>query len=451
MSTVIIDRLLRLLRGPAPIYLAAIVLARLGAMLLIPLYTRKLSPDEYGDFALAQSVLSFLPLVFTLGLISAVPKFYYREADREAGRENAGSVALWLAVFTITFALLSSTGVNLFLTTGNDHLRYLLTCINVAAAGAALASVPDMFFRSAQRPYLAVSYQLLQFFLQLGLGLLFVLRLGRGLTGAIEALTIAYAVSGLAGLLFIIFYLRGKLNRAVLKQALPFALPFIPHFIANWSLLAADRWAMKLFHLEGELGGYVLAVQLTSPIAMLAAAWNDAETARMGEMFRERGVGGIRAAVPRIRRGYLLVALLPAIALVAATPILSALIGSRFVSALHLVPFMAAFSVIETMYIPNSNVLYYASRTRTIAAITISSALLNVGLNFALIPFLGGTGALIARFTTGVARSVAIWRAAESCLSAADRSSGTPEPAEIVTALDAPSTTTTKSAEDSSR
>jgi O-antigen/teichoic acid export membrane protein len=418
-----VGRSLRVLRGPAPIYLAASILARLGSILLIPMYTRRLSPAEYGDFALGQSILTFLSIVFTLGLISAVPKFYYMDQDRDVGRAQAGSVALWLAVFTIGFAVLTCAGIAAFVKPGGSGVRYLLTCVTIAAAGSALSAVPDMFFRSEQRPYLAASYQLLQFGLQLAAGLFLVIYLGRGLRGAIEALALGYALTGLLALGFIVFYLRGKLSRRILMLALPFALPFLPHFLASWAQLAADRWTMKFFHLENTLGGYVLAVQLTSPIMMVVAAWNDAETARMGELYRSQGIGGIGAALSRIRRNYLLAATVPAVGIVAAIPVLTAVIGARFTSALYFIPIMAAFSVIETTYVPSSNVLYYASRTRTIAGVTMSAAILNVSLNLALIPFFGVTGALGARFITAIARSVVIWRAAQRCLSSAEPSS----------------------------
>lgn len=397
------------------------------------MYTRRLSPDEYGDFALAQSALSFLPLIFTLGLISAVPKFYFAESDRTAGRASAGAVALWLVVFTLVLALATCVGVAVFADPGSGGLlhRYELTCVCVAAAGSAISSVPDIVLRSEQRPYPAALYQLLQFGLQLSLGLLFVLGLGRGLRGAIEAVAVAYAVSGMVGLVFILFSLRGRLDKRILLLALPFALPFMAHFLANWAQMAADRWTMKAFHLEAALGGYVLAVQLTSPIAMIVAAWNDVESARMGEISRASGVLGLAGAARRVRMGYFLVSCLPAVGIVVCLPVLSAFVGDRFVWALRLVPLMALFSVIEAMYVPSSNILYYASRTRTIAMVTISSALLNITLNLGLIPFFGVHGAMAARLLTAITRSAVIWRAAQWSLRTDGSSSAPPSVGEV--------------------
>src|SRR5579862_8778204 len=101
----ILRRVLRAATGPAVIYLIASVLAKAGAFLLIPLYTRKLSREEYGDYALAQTLISILPTLLSLGLFSAVSRFYFEGTDRIAARERVGGVARWLVLITLATAL----------------------------------------------------------------------------------------------------------------------------------------------------------------------------------------------------------------------------------------------------------------------------------------------------------------------------------------------------------
>ncbi|MBX3205824.1 MAG: lipopolysaccharide biosynthesis protein [Labilithrix sp.] len=414
----LLQRLLAIIRGPAPVYLVASVLARLGSILLIPLYTRRLSPSEYGDFALAQSIIGFLPVLFTLGLISALPKFYFSEPDRAAARSSAGTVALWLALSTTLLTLLSCIGVLIAAPGGDGGLlhRYELTCICVAAAGSALSTVPDSIYRSEQRPYRAAAYQLTQFALQLTTGLVFVLWLGRGLRGAIEATALGYAITGLLSISFIVVALKGRLNTSVLRTALLFASPFIPHFIAYWVQTSADRWTMKAFHLEDELGGFVLALQLTAPIGMALVAWNDVDTARLGEISRSGGVPAMARHASRLRLRYFLVGSLVAIGLLASLPILGLLVGSRFVPALRLSPLLAATIIIDGLFYPNSNILYYTSRTRAIALTTMLAAALSIVFSIAFVPLLGAWGAILARLLTATTRTTVMWRLANRLL-----------------------------------
>ncbi len=61
------SRLSSLWRSPAAVYLAAVVLSRAGAFLLIPLYTRRLTLEEYGQYALFLTLLAFLSTLIVRG------------------------------------------------------------------------------------------------------------------------------------------------------------------------------------------------------------------------------------------------------------------------------------------------------------------------------------------------------------------------------------------------
>src|ERR1700746_554564 len=84
------QRARRRVLGPAGIYFGATLLARAGAVLLIPIYTRRLTREEYGDYALAQTMIAFLPTLLSLGLLSAMARYYYDDKDVAASRDKAG-------------------------------------------------------------------------------------------------------------------------------------------------------------------------------------------------------------------------------------------------------------------------------------------------------------------------------------------------------------------------
>ena len=121
-------------------------------------------------------------------------------------------------------------------------------------------------------------------------------------------------------------------------------------------------------------------------------------------------------ALPGVTRSYLVAALVPAVLTILALPVAAWIVGSKFAEALFLVPFLAGVQLVETFYFPNALVLFYAQRTRTIATITVTAGLLNVGLNALLTPLLGVPGALASRYLTGAARSGATWARGRQCL-----------------------------------
>lgn len=403
--------------GPAGIYFAATVLARAGAIALVPLYTRRLTPEEYGDYALAQTVIVMLPTFLSAGLLSSMARYYYDGKDLAAARIKAAGAARWMALFTLTAALLAQVTILLVVPPHRVGLggRWELSCMLWAGAGAAFASVPATYLRITQRPLAAAAFQLGQFLSNTGAGIVLVAVLQRRLRGSIEASALAYVVDGTVGLVFLLVVLKGPMTRAVLREALRFSLPFVPHFAANQLQQISDRWTLKFDGQQAQLGGYALAGQVIAPTFMAVIAWNDADTPRMGERFREGGLPLIRRHIGTTRRNYLLAAAVPGILATLALPLIAVVVGGRFTAALTLVPWMAASMLVETLYFPYANVVFFANRTSVVPKITIAAGLLNVGLNIVLIRRFGVGGAIVSRALSMGFRSAAMWWAAHRC------------------------------------
>ena len=226
---------LRRVVGPAGIYFAATLLARAGAILLIPLYTRRLGRDEYGDLALAQTIVAFLPTFLSLGLLSAMSRYYYDDKDVAASREKAAAAARSMVLVTLALGGVVELLIVTFAPAGRVGLagRYELSCVLVAGVGSSFAATPAIYLRAAQRPIAAAAFQVGQFLSNIVSGLVLVVVLDRHLRGAIEASALAYGADGLFGLAFIAVALKGRVTLARLRESLRFSLPFVPHFAAN--------------------------------------------------------------------------------------------------------------------------------------------------------------------------------------------------------------------------
>jgi O-antigen/teichoic acid export membrane protein len=116
---------------------------------------------------------------------------------------------------------------------------------------------------------------------------------------------------------------------------------------------------------------------------------------------------------------YLLAAVLPALGLVLLLPAAAWVVGDRYSQALWVVPLLAASVVIEALYYPCVNVLFYCKSTKVIPVITASAGLLNLGLNIMAIPWFGVLGAIASRLVSVGYRSGAMWLASRGCLAEA--------------------------------
>ena len=73
----------------AGIYGVAIVLTRIGGLLLLPFYWQKLEPADFGVIGLAQMVTLFLSPVLSLGLYDAVQRLFHKWSDEARPRHLA--------------------------------------------------------------------------------------------------------------------------------------------------------------------------------------------------------------------------------------------------------------------------------------------------------------------------------------------------------------------------
>ncbi len=405
-----LSRPLALWKSPAAIYLGAAILSRAASLFLIPLYTRRLTVEEYGRYALFLTLLAFLSTFLSAGLLSAIPTEYFSDKDHAVGKRRASEVSRWIALLVLGGATLSLVGAGLFAANDPTSLfgRKTLSLAIVGSAGMAIGTVPWTLLRSEQRPYPAAAFQLLEFTTMTGAGLLLVLVLRRGYEGAIEAAALAPAVNALAALIYIWRLPKSGLHLKRLRAALRFALPFLPHFVAGWLLGASDLWILRRAGFALELGSYSLAAQVVAPVSMVITAWNLHMAAEMGACFRADGIPGMRSRLPGVRLTYIASAVVPGVALLLGLPLVASVVGERFESAIVFVPFLVLAILPNALYFADFQILYYSGRSWRIAGATVAAAVLTVVVGLLVIPRYGAYGAVAARVTGALVRSLVV-------------------------------------------
>jgi len=215
-----------------------------------------------------------------------------------------------------------------------------------------------------------------------------------GLKGVLIGLA---AGQGLVSLTMLVLVLRetgASWNAPLLKTALIFSLPLIPHFLSGWLLRAADRWILDLYRGQAEVGAYFLAVQLTSLISLVMFSTNDAIAPRLLARFRDDGRAGAQAFHARVFPLYLLTATGLAAGAILIGPLAVAILSHGKITHVSLVmSLLACGFVASTLYVPFSNSFFALKRTQYLFLLTMSSAAVSLALNFLLIPIMGAVGA----------------------------------------------------------
>src|ERR1700749_3964571 len=89
---------LRRLATTGAAYTAASILSKVIAVALLPLYTRYLSPEDYGAAEVLFAAVVTASIVVRFGLIEAILRFYYQEDENPAeGIKSSFAGLFWLA------------------------------------------------------------------------------------------------------------------------------------------------------------------------------------------------------------------------------------------------------------------------------------------------------------------------------------------------------------------
>jgi O-antigen/teichoic acid export membrane protein len=374
--------------------------------LLIPLYTYYIGPRELGVWAILMIIFQAVPLVLRMGLGNALLRSWYDYEDDQRP-PLASTVFIFLMLTSIPLLLVMagfSTRIsNWQFSTANyaPHLRIicllsLLEIFNV---------VPDtlMKIRNASLQYSAC--QMIGFITQLSITLTTVLYLERGIEGILLGYLAGSSIQYL--LMFFLTFrgLRWGFDTDELKKMLAFGTPLIFGRLAAISFQSIDRIFLKHYVNMRIVGLYAFGNQLTSPINMLVTTpfsmiWPNMQFSTM----KDRDANEYYA---RMLTYMVLLAAIFALPLAILVEDLLHIIASpKYWETAAVVPWLALASVLDITNPVLSVGVSLKRKSFLSPIIVITSALINIGLNFLLIPTYGMKGAAIATVLSYIAMCV---------------------------------------------
>ena len=398
--------------GSSFIYAVTTVLQKGIAFLLLPLYTRFLTPEDYGVLAVVGAINTFLLVFFSLSLHGAVSRYYFLYRDRpEMLREFLGTV--------VTVSLLISSGGAAALLAAGEHLLapvygvipfWPYVAMGVATAAFQPLSIVFLAILQAREEVNRYAFHsLAQFGMMILLVLLFVVIMQWDAQGPLLAgLSVAVAYSVIS-----LYLLRNDYRCCVrsehLRNALSYSLPLIPHSVASQVAASSDRILLNALVGTASAGLYNMGAMCGGVMAFIADGVNRAYVpVSMGILQAED-----RHRMDEIARmGLMIVAGLSltasAVSLFAKEAI-AVLTTPAFHESHVVVPWIAFSFVLTGIYYLVVNIFFFNVRlTKIVAAGSVIGAILNVGLNYVLITACGLVGAAIAALLAQLATTVII-------------------------------------------
>jgi O-antigen/teichoic acid export membrane protein len=381
------------------VYTLASVLNRSVAILLIPLYTIYLLPEEYGVVGSVVVIAGLLAQLVDMGLVSAVSRHYY-EIYKDASRVVCyiRSVLCLKCLAFVGLALLAWwCGEPLWnrLVSGRIPYRpYIDLVIGLTIFGN-LAEFGSSYLRVLQKPLGFLCVNLSQMLVNVIVALIFLAVLGMKAEGVLLGRVVAAAVVVVGMVLWAgrKVPVWGETSAADMKRALWFGLPLVPHFLANWAKGAADKIILLKWCSLEEVGFYNLAYSMALVMPMLITAFDAAFAPYYYKLREDQGTrcyGGLRrfSAAYALGLGGLCIA---GVWLV--EDLMRWFVSNRFAESTVYVPILILSYFYFGLYTQVVKGILYRKRTRLLPWLTGLPVLAAIGANIVLIPIAGAFAA----------------------------------------------------------
>lgn len=408
--------MLKELRGLAKetaVYGLSTVLGRMLSFLLTPLYSHLLEPSDNGAMQAVYAYVAFLTVVYGLGLDTAYLRLGRRQG--EADESAFGSAFLTVVVTALAAsALVSLAAAPIAGLIGLPAEMAPLVRYGawILAADAAML-MPYAELRGSHRAGAYAGIKLVGIAMNLILAYLFVRHMGLGLRGVFLANLVA-SLSSLAMLSPVIVSRLGPLNKERLRDMLGFGVPLVVAGLGSMVVQVADRPILAKASGLAEAGIYGTCYKLGIGMMLLVGMFDQAWKPFILERADRPEAGALVARVltyfATLASGAFLAIVFFVGPLVTA-PLLGGkpLIHPSFWSGLGVVPVVTLAYLFNGLYFVMLAPLMLDKRTGAVSAATWAGALLNLGLNWWLIPRHGMMGAAWATCGAYAAMVVAVW------------------------------------------
>lgn len=350
---------------------------------MLPLYTKYLTQQEYGKTDLIQTTISLLLPVVSLSVFDAVLRF---SMDKHTDKNVSFSNGLAISIIGSILVFVIGSIMCIF---NIDYLFYLIFIL-------ILQIFQSLFTQFAKANNKIKIFSLNGIFLSLLtilFNIVFIAKFRLGISGFLLSLLLANCISNiyLFFSLQLFKYFNIKLiTKNEMRNLLQFSIPLIPNSIAWWLTNAVGRYFI-LFYLGTAANGiYAVSNKIPTLLSVVSSiftqSWQlsaieEGESKDKNKFFSK--IFDFYFKILFLGTSFILLIL---------KLLISILVASDFYDAWKFVPFLI-LSVVYSSFSGFFGQNYIvAKKTNGLFVTTIIGAIINVGLNFLLIPKIGLNG-----------------------------------------------------------
>ncbi len=377
-------------------------------LLLLPLYTSKLSLLNYGRFTILETTSMFLTMVLGLRIVSSMMRWSAETEDKnEQGKILFNSYVILLitaVIVNIIFSPMKSWLSQAFFSS-TEYSNYF-TVIFAIIGLEMINQVPMNLFRFQGKPIVYSSVFAVKLFIVLLLNIYFLVYAEIGVIGIFYSQLIANAIQMLCTIPILLKNFNYKFDIDLIKEMLGYSIPLIFSAISVQLLAIGDRYIIKYFLDYSQVGIYSLGYKISGFLNVFIV-----QAFALGFLpiaYKMQGSPEAAKFFKKIFKYFSMILVFGAlgVSLFSREILLIFAQKPEFYVAYKVVPLITVafiFKGIQYMFLLG---FHYVKKTKYIAYIVTFALFVNIGLNFILIPIFGIWGAALTTVISSLLISV---------------------------------------------
>ena len=379
--------------------IASTLLLNLISFLTAPIFAALLATGSYGDLSVFNTWVSVGSIVTTLHTVTTIANARVEFSEEEQPKYQSAAMSLSLMFFLLCFGLVALLMGPVSRLLAMEPLLIVMIMITAFGTfGVNFMSQKFTFEMKAGRN-LAVSVALAV--VNLGVSLLFVLNMReeQRLYGRAFAQMLTYSVFAIPFCIVVLIKGRTFFEKRYWKLCLTLAVPVMLYGLTDLLLGHSDLVMLRSMDSSESSGIYGFAFQISGVVFSIFTALN---TSWVAFFFNDMKAGR-RDVVLRQSKNYLELYTVLACGFILLAPEVYKLLARQdYWPGIGLIPCMVASFYLNFLCTFPYNYECYHKKMPMISVVTITSALVNIGLNYFFILRIGMYGAAIATLLSRV-------------------------------------------------
>ena len=384
--------------GHAATYAIGNIARRVVGFAMLPIYTRFLTPADYGVVGLLTFALAIFETLLGARLGAAIPKFY-TEARDGLGR----SAVLWGAMgLTVAASAVSVVALIVFrdfgaeLLFGNRTYALALALFSVNLLSQPIEQTGMTYLRLRERSGMFFGFSMGKLVLQVALNLLLVVYWREGVIGVVLSGIISSVALAAATSLYVAAQEAPAFDWHTTRRMVQFCWPLWISGLAGLYIGSSGAMYLRLFDTLSDVGRMSLALRFAAVVGMLIWGPFFAHWEPMSFQYYKEAGGRVKFRVAFIVISALLFAGGLGVSIFA-QPVIAVMAAKSFDAAAAVVPILVLGFILNSVRQFFNFGLFVTGNTKIYSLCQYGTALVITVLYVVLIPRFGLVGAAVAQ------------------------------------------------------